>query len=263
MWNDPHRKSTECWQKISGSERARKSPPNWIGQEWKERKWGRHWDMHPREGAIKEGSCTRGSHLTHGEISGTEEELQGSKNAAGVCSSRNGDRPAQTVSATTVHSSAWDARLPVREETGRWSSGFGDQTRGADWEWLCKSSLRGCESGVFTSEGVHRGSLGLLRGQVPFFGGGGTRGGGGPTIAALFPEHALKQQDTALMSSRSGCKLPPSRRSGRKLHWVSEVVMSHLCSQCVLWRCVWTATTIKNPRIWAPVATRVHPLSRG
>ena len=174
-------------------ERARKSPCNQIGQKKKEKKEVRKesgWDLPPRKELWKRFPHPGKSPHQQGDQLG--QSFRASEENAATSFQQPEWTETCTVSATTLHSPAWDVHLLVRVGAGCWSSGFGYQTQREDWGWLCENSLKGLESGVTATEGVCGASPGHLRGQVPLFGGC-TRGGVGPTTAGFFPACALRR----------------------------------------------------------------------
>ena len=100
-------------------ERARKSPCNRVGQKKIEKKKVTKEscrDLCPWQGAVKEERFLHpGRPLTNGEISQDRGRALDPwrRTQQPVCNSQNGERPAQTVSATSQHSPAWDVFTSV------------------------------------------------------------------------------------------------------------------------------------------------------
>ena len=132
------------------------------------------------------------------------------------CTDGQGHRPAFPSLRNMITSVGWGWVLEFRlwrSDPGR-KLGLAVQKQTRGWGVL--------ESGVTATEGLHRGSLGHLRGQMPLLGIF-MRGGSGPTTAAFFPVCVLTEGRTL-----------PARASG--------VVASHCCLPPRLQEWLWAAS---------------------
>ena len=148
MWNSSDRMPTECWQKISDSQNCKKVT-TYPGRMTKGGQRNCYGTRVPRRELWKRtSSLTPRSLFTGKEISWTERQPQRLRQECSNQLVEQRERPAQMVCVTSLHSPAQDAHLLVCTGAERWSSGFGGQTWGKDWGWLCRDSLKGLECGT-------------------------------------------------------------------------------------------------------------------
>ena len=206
------------------SERAIKYLHNQEGQKQKEGEKDQNGTCAPgRELYKRKGSSTLWSPFTRKEIHWDREGTSSEENAEPVCSRQNRERPVQMVSASAVHSPAWDTHLLVQEATGNWSPGFRGPIWGEDQGWLCRNSLKGLDSGATAANCVCRESLNppywwyvpLLRA---------CEGRGGTCHSSLFPcTHIPRQQDPGYMCCRSRHQSACERQ---ELAWATDSLTS-------------------------------------
>ena len=101
MWNDPHRSSTEHWQKTSDFQKGKKIP-TYLGRA-KEKRIKKEtkesgWDLHLWEGAVKEAKFPHTRKPPHWQGQwGTSEPQRRVQQQ--VCGGQSRESPAQRVSA--------------------------------------------------------------------------------------------------------------------------------------------------------------------